>query len=264
MVQPNPKPVQFKKAAQPSEDQVEIVFYTDPLCCWSWGFEPQWRKLRYEFEGNLSWRYCMGGLIPSWKNYSDATNSVSRPIQMGPIWMEASHNSGMPINSRIWVQDPPASSYPACIAVKCAEGQSVEAGEKYLRMLREAVMLKGRNISQLSVLVDLATELADHVKFNVDLFRQDLKNDTGLEAFRKDLLETQARNITRFPSLIFRKSNQPSIIITGYRPYPALLEAIHQIAPGSKRSQQCSTADSYIKYWGTVTDKEVGEALARP
>src|SRR5687768_15102586 len=99
----------LNKGLASNADQLEIVFYTDPLCCWSWAFEPQWRKLRYEFEGEFSWRYCMGGLIPSWKNFNDVTNFVSRPIQMGPVWMEASHNSGMKIESSIWAEDPPAS-----------------------------------------------------------------------------------------------------------------------------------------------------------
>lgn len=103
---------------QNKADRVEITFYTDPLCCWSWAFEPQWRKLQYQFRDEIVFRYIMTGMLPSWKNYSDPFYSVSRPQQMGPVWLEASSSSGMIINSKIWVNDPPASSYPACIAVK--------------------------------------------------------------------------------------------------------------------------------------------------
>src|SRR4051812_38967292 len=128
-------------------DPVEIVYYTDPLCCWSWAMEPQWRKLRYQFRHHLKWRYCMGGLLPSWSHFTDGVNSVSRPAQMGPIWMEASHISGMPINNHIWINDPPASSYLSCIAVKCVALQAPELEDWYLRLLREAVMLHGKNIA---------------------------------------------------------------------------------------------------------------------
>ena len=138
-------------------DVVEIVYYTDPLCCWSWAIEPQWRRLQYEYRGHLQLRYCMGGLLPSWKHFSDAANSVSRPAQMGPIWMEATHISGMPIQNTIWITNPPASSYLACIAVKCAGLQSAEAEAQYLRLLREAVMLKGENIDKQSVLIKIAS-----------------------------------------------------------------------------------------------------------
>ena len=253
---------QNNNEVQRNADQVEIVFYTDPLCCWSWAFEPQWRKLRYEFEGSISWRYCMGGLIPSWTNYNDVSNNVTRPIQMGPIWMEASHNSGMPINNRLWVEDPPASSYPACIAFTCANAQSFDAGEKYLRMLREAVMMHGKNISKEIVLTDIAQELALNLpRFNTELFKKDLTNGIGLEAFRKDLSEIQTRNVTRFPSLILRKANQPSLIITGYRPYEVLLDALSKIAPGLQKTQQCSNKEAYLSYWGTLTQREMKEAL---
>jgi hypothetical protein len=28
-----------------------IEYFTDPLCSWSWAFEAQWRRLRYECAG---------------------------------------------------------------------------------------------------------------------------------------------------------------------------------------------------------------------
>ena len=34
---------QFPEAESVS---LSIEYYTDPLCCWSWAFEPQWRRLR--------------------------------------------------------------------------------------------------------------------------------------------------------------------------------------------------------------------------
>src|SRR5215217_1789774 len=94
---------------------VEIQSFTDPLCCWSWALEPQWRRLRYEYRDQVRWRYRMGGLIPNWNSYTDPMNIVSKPIQMGPVWLEAKYKSGMPLQDKIWFQDPPASSFPACI-----------------------------------------------------------------------------------------------------------------------------------------------------
>src|SRR4051794_21017197 len=118
-------------SSQQQADLLEITYYTDPLCCWSWGFEPQWRKLLAEFSGKLKTRYCMGGLLPGWKNFHDAVNAVTKPVQMGPVWMHAAQVSGMPIQHNLWVKDPPASSYPACMAVKCAGLQSAEAEDMY-------------------------------------------------------------------------------------------------------------------------------------
>lgn len=76
---------------------VEIEYFTDPLCCWSWGLEPQWRRLRFEFGTQLSWRYRMGGMIPDWDSYQDPINSINRRSQMAPLWYQARELSGMPL-----------------------------------------------------------------------------------------------------------------------------------------------------------------------
>ena len=248
---------------QTQADRVEITFYTDPLCCWSWAFEPQWRRLQYEFQDVMVFRYVMGGLLPSWQNYNDPMFSVSRPMQMGPVWHEASLASGMEIYDKIWVEDAPASSYPACIAVKSAELQSPQAGVKYLRMAREAVMLHGKNIARQEVLTDIAKELSINFPgiLNIERFEDDLTNNNGIEAFRKDLNEVQGRHISRFPTLIMRSVNKPAILITGYRPYPVLLDAIKQFFPEDQPLKKPLNPEAYRQYWKNITQREIEEAF---
>lgn len=251
------------QSEQNKADRVEIVFYTDPLCCWSWAFEPQWRRLQYEFQDQIVFRYVMTGLLPSWKNYSDTVYSVSKPMQMGPVWLEASETSGMPMHHKIWVEDPPASSYPACIAVKTAQLQSQAAAVKYLRSLREAAMLQGKNIAKQEVLMQVAEKLISDYPglINLNQFTNDLTNDNGLEAFRPDWQETQNRNITRTPTLIMRSPNKPAIMLIGYRPYSVLLEAIKQVAPAIKPSVNAISIDAYKRFWGSHTEREIAEIL---
>jgi predicted DsbA family dithiol-disulfide isomerase len=256
------KEVSNNKGTAYKADLVEITYYTDPLCCYSWAFEPQWRRLRYEFEGKISWQYIMGGLLPSWNGYNDELNSVSRPVQMGPVWMQAGHISGMPMPSRIWMENPPSSSYPASIAVKCAQLQSAFAGERYLRLVREAVMLHGQNIAQQKVLFEIADDLQkEHASFTSERFKEDMKNDNGIEAFRSDLQQVQYRNINRFPTLILRQADKPAIMMTGYRPYPVLLDAVKQVAPDLQKMQTPISAEDYINYWGSITQREVDEVM---
>ncbi len=112
-----------------ADQEIEVTIYTDPLCCWSWAFEPQLQQLKSALTGKASWHYRMGGLIPSWKNFHDEVNSVTRPVQLGPVWMHAGQIANMPINHLVWMKDPPASSYPARIDVKCAQLQAAALGE---------------------------------------------------------------------------------------------------------------------------------------
>lgn len=169
----------------------------------------------------------MGGLLPAWDRYVDSLNSVSRPAQMGPIWMQASQLLGLPLPHRIWVENPPASSYPACIAVKCAMLQSPALGELYLHYVQEAVMVHGLNIAQYEILQQVGERVAACVaSFDLDRFFEDMKNGNGLEAFRKDIQEVKYRSIQRFPSLLIRRDKQPPLLITGYKTAEVLIDII--------------------------------------
>ncbi len=227
--------------ATATADTVEITYFTDPLCCWSWAFEGAWKRLINEFANHISYKYVMCGLLPDWNSYHDPINSVSRPAQMGPVWMQASHVSGVPIKSELWIIDPPVSSYPACIAVKCANIQSPSFGEQYLQLTREAVMLQLQNIGKQEVLVNIAEKLAKtNSDFDVQHFADDLVNGAGLEAFRADWNWAQMQRVERYPTLIFKRKSHRSILFSGYKPYEALLQAFQQIAPDLVATESAS------------------------
>src|SRR5215203_5516 len=143
-----------------ADNLIEITIFTDPLCCWSWAFEAQLQQLKSILSGQAIWNYRMVGLLPSWSNFHDPVNAVSRPAQMGPVWMHAGQMAGQPICHQVWITDPPASSYPACIAVKCAQLQFELAGESMLNLLRQACMTHGKNIAKQNILFEAANKLS--------------------------------------------------------------------------------------------------------
>jgi len=222
--------VSKKQPAQQQGGQLEVVYYTDPLCCWSWAFEPAWQQLLQDYQGRISWRYCMGGLLAEWRAYHDTMNAVSKPVQMGPVWMQASQVSGQPMNDRIWFLDPPASSYPACLAVKCAGMQSEQAAHLYLNALRSAIMKDGKNIAKKAVLLETATVLSGEHPGILDIqrFEADLGSEATMQLLKQDLQEVSYRNINRLPTLAIKQGDH-RVVITGYRPYEALQQVIRQI-----------------------------------
>lgn len=210
---------------------IRVIYYTDPLCCWSWAFEKEWQKLRSAFEHVITWQYCMGGLLPAWNNYYDAANSISRPLQMGPMWMHAAQLTGVIIRHDLWVNDPPSSSYPACVAVKAAALQSPAAEECYLTLLREACMLHGKNITKPEVLLEVAQIVGDkHFEFDVIKFKQHLLGNEGMEAFKKDLQEVKYRGINRFPSLLIHNKAGNARLVTGYQTFETINQVLQDMA----------------------------------
>lgn len=246
---------------------VFIEYYTDPLCSWSWAFEAQWRRLCYDYPGQLGWRYRMGGLLADWHSYDDPLNEIHRPAQMGPQWFQVRELSGMPLDPRLWQIDPPDSSYPACLAVKAAERQGQQWTERYLRRLREAALLECRNIARQEVLFALAEEVAGQPSlqpFDFIRFCADYEAPETMEALRQDLRDAAYAGIGRFPTLILHHHTGRSIVLIGYRPYSMLCAALEHLAPNLPRRPEMSSEDlalAYITHWGSLTVREVAEVL---
>lgn len=202
---------------------IRIEYYTDPLCCWSWAFEPVWRQFRQRHGSGLACTVVLGGMIESWGTFRDPMNDIGVPPQLAPLWHLAGRTTGVPIDPAIWHLDAPASSYPASVAVKAAGLQSSEAAERYLALAREAVMTRRLNIARPDVLRQLASELAVLMPraFDVARFSADLVGEEATELFRADLQRVRFLRIGRFPTIVAHGPGHSRIAV-GYRPIDAM------------------------------------------
>ena len=130
------------------------------------------RRLLAEFGDQVAITYVMAG----------RARSFDQPVAELHAWLQAGAASGMPVDGRLWLDAPPKSSYPACLAVKAAAEQSLDG--PYLRRLREALAVEGRRADNPDALVTLAADVA---AMNVDRFRVDLQSNAIVEAFGADL-----------------------------------------------------------------------------
>ena len=129
-----------------------------------------------EFGDELDWTFVMGGLARDLPE-----DGLVRP------WLEAAGESGMPTDPRAWFEGPMSSTYPACMAVKAAQEQGMEAGRRYLRALREGIIALRRKLDTTEPLV----EEARGAGLDVERFRVDLGSHAIVEAFGRDLEESR-------------------------------------------------------------------------
>jgi predicted DsbA family dithiol-disulfide isomerase len=150
---------------------VHVLYVTDPLCPRSWGLEPRVRRIEAEFGDEVTITYVMGG---RWREIA--------PSQALAEVLDVAAETGMPVDPRLWLDAPPKSSYPACLAVKAAAEQGLDG--RYLRRVREAVMCEQVKADTADALTALARDVPG---LNVERFSIDLASNAITEAFAADL-----------------------------------------------------------------------------
>jgi predicted DsbA family dithiol-disulfide isomerase len=208
---------------------VRTLYYTDPLCPWSWAFEPIFRRLLWEFDGELEIEYVMSGM----------RRELEDPEQIALQALEASAQSRMPVDARLWLSDPPGSSHPSCIAVRAAAEQGV--ADPYLRRLREAVFCRRHNPDNADALVEEGRQISG---LDLDQFRIDLRSHATLEAFGADLdraervppeHHAEGSERVKLPSLEFRGPGDQLHGVYGITEYDEVRKAA--LAAGATRSR---------------------------
>jgi putative protein-disulfide isomerase len=155
---------------------VHVTYYTDPASPGSWANEPTLRRVLARFGEGVSISYVMGGLA----------RRIDDPLQMLRAVLDVAAESAMPIDPRLWLEHPPTSSYPACLAVKAAAEQDLDG--PYLRRAREGLMCERRKLDNADALVDLARAVEG---LDVARFAIDLASNAIVESFGADLERTR-------------------------------------------------------------------------
>src|SRR5262245_48829384 len=134
--------------------------------------------MQVEFGASVAFTYVVGGLA----------REITDPVAAARSWLEAGARSGMPVDARLWLDGPPASTYPACLAVKAAEEQGDPA--PYLRRLREGFAMRRRRLDRLEAFVEEARSVDG---LDVDRFRIDAGSHAIVEKFGEDLERARGR-----------------------------------------------------------------------
>jgi predicted DsbA family dithiol-disulfide isomerase len=240
---------------------VHVTYYTDPACPWSWAAEPGLRRLQAEFGTGLRITYVMGGLAREFR----------KPVETMHHVLDADAASGMPVDPRVWLDAPPRSSYPACLAVKAAAEQDFDG--PYLRVVREGLMVERRPMDSADALTDAARRVPG---MNLDRFRIDLNSNAIAEAFGADLDRTRAaapethaehRRRVPFPSFEFRPDgagrDDPPAAAVYDSGDPAQLRAA-AIAAGASPNGALPGVEDVVRRFGRVATPEVAAACDLP
>ncbi|MCO6429916.1 MAG: DsbA family protein [Deltaproteobacteria bacterium] len=209
--------------------QFTLKIFADPLCCWSWALAAELRRLEAQRKESLKIELKMGVMIESWSRFSDPLNNIFRPAQMAPYWDFIGRQCGRPITGKVWLDDPPGSSIPAALAVKSAQQQSESAGQHFLEILHEAVMIDGKNIAKEEILSELADRAAKQGVLDFDQMISKISAPETVYSLRCDMQQAAAHRIGRFPAILAEQSTHPpsKMLMIGFRPAEVIWHSLN-------------------------------------
>jgi len=152
--QPNEKPDQndcSEESEQDDEDdeeedqEAQIVIHSDPWDSIGWGIYPVRLQLKEEYGDQVQFD---DRLVP--------IREFNSPEEMEQHWDKWAPRHGMPVNTEVWINDPPESTELANRAFKAARQQSIPRAKQFMRRLKMATNVEGTNIEDRETVFDLA------------------------------------------------------------------------------------------------------------
>lgn len=206
--------------------QIQMVYYTDPYCAWSWAFEGTLEALKDEQGDSLRIEYRQYPLIPDLQKSGKTAEDVAK------AWEEVGRITGVPINPKVWRENPPSSTLPACRASKAAATLGEDAEGRFLKALRPLLLVQGR-VANRETLVDAAQSAG----LDREAFLRALDSPGLDEALRDD--EEQARQdaVGSTPSLVLRNPSKDKIQIQGPRDLSLFRRAIAVLRAETEAAQ---------------------------
>jgi predicted DsbA family dithiol-disulfide isomerase len=203
-------------------EPIRIDYYTDPLCSWCFAAEPTLERIREHFKERIALRYK---LFPLFEDVNEVLNNPARLWNIADRYRIVSKKTGVHIDNRVWYSDPPHSAWPPCEAVKAAERQGFEAADRLIRLLRNSVMLEGKNIARRDVLEMCAGKAG----LDPERFREDLADPRRRAEVEQDILDARKESVESRPTFVIGNSQGDKVVIAGPRSFNLFREAIDEL-----------------------------------
>ncbi|MFQ3872694.1 DsbA family protein [Staphylococcus parequorum] len=215
-----------------SAPNLTLYYVTDPMCSHCWAFEPTLNKLLVQYGHLFNFQMVMGGLLEAWGDGPiDPANGIYKPADVTPHWQEVGNYSRMPIDGTIMEIDPVQSSFPASRLYKAIQHvDSPTAAIKFTRLVREAVFVFNKNISDKAVLKHIVEDLykGDNT-IDVDSILNIADSDIGQNLLAEDFNLVSQLGVRGFPTIVIVNIDNQGTKIVGARSLETYIDALEKL-----------------------------------
>ena len=172
-----------------------LIYFSDPMCSWCYGFSPVIEDIRRTFGAALPIRIVMGGLRPG----TEKPMTEEAKLEIADHWTHVHEATGLPFDGS--GMSAPGFVYdtdPAARAVVVARRDGEEMAQAFLTRAQRAFYAEGRDVTTGAVLADLAEELG----LDRDPFREAWASEDAKAETWRDYAISQRAGVTGFPTLV--------------------------------------------------------------
>lgn len=196
--------------------QIEILYFTDPMCSWCYGFSTEIKKLFDEYKERIKIITIPGGLHPF--EVKPTPDYYAEDILNH--WRHVNQLTGKQFNFGFF-QDNPGFIYdtaPACKAVVTMNEIAPESVLGYLVELQKSFYADG------NIPTDVGTFMTAAEKIGLDShkFREVYERIETDDALKQGFSFTRNLGINSYPTVLLRMDEKYHLLSIGYSPYNVL------------------------------------------
>lgn len=232
--------------------KVTLYYVTDPICSHCWALEPVLNRFIAEYGQYFDVQIVMGGLLPSWNEFSDGGNGIQKPSDVAGHWKEVGEHSRMPIDGSLWHTNPVRSSYPPSRVFKVIQSKQEGKEFEFLRRAREAVFAFNQNVGEEEILIDIVNRIGMDGKQIVE----EAALDSAQDLLDEDFELASRLQVRGFPTIIMVNEDHKGVKIVGARSLETYIDGLQQITQDIK-PRKVPSLTKVLKAGDTLFAKEI-------
>jgi putative protein-disulfide isomerase len=194
-------------------DGAHLIYFSDPMCSWCWGFVPTIAAIRARYGDMLPIRLILGGLRPG----TEEPLTEAAKASMRGHWGHVTEASGQPFDYNFFDRNGFVyDTDPAARAVVIVRRHRPDLVLDFLERTQRAFYAENRDVTDPAVLADLAADFGlDREGFLAEHASEAAKAETW-----RDYAISQRAGVTGFPTLVGGPNAEGAygVVTRGFQP----------------------------------------------
>jgi putative protein-disulfide isomerase len=196
-----------------------LLYITDPMCSWCWGFSPVMEQVIENYQDHLSIEILVGGLRPG---NTERFDTQRRAYILGH-WHAVHERTGQPFDFTFNMSpDFIYDTEPASRAFVVVRTLAPSNAFPFLKALQQAFYVHNKDVTKEETLVELASSYVNEPQ----QFLESFQNKDTKQKVWKEFDSCRQLGVEGFPTLLGKEGEHLTPICHGYKSMQSLTPII--------------------------------------